>query len=227
MSRTHTTQSGSTPRRGLAAALLMLAVAWPTQALAADTSLESARAELSQDNAQRRLAAVAQLAEAGTMDDVPALVARLHDDDESVRTAATDALWRVWSRSGDAQVDALLAQGNEQMQAWQFDDALTTFTEVTRRRPDFAEGWNKRATVLFLMGRHEASLRDCDEVFARNALHFGAWSGAGRIHAELGQVQAAIDAYRRALAINPNLSGPAASLRILEEQQREVERGKI
>jgi tetratricopeptide (TPR) repeat protein len=221
---------GSLSRRCLAGALLVLALGLAAKALpvrADNMPLDRARAGLSQVDAQQRLAAVEQLAEAGTMDDVPALVARLRDEDASVREAATAALWRVWSRSGDVQIDALLAQGSAQMQAWQFDDALATFTEVVRRRPQFAEGWNKRATLLFLMGRHEASLRDCDEVFARNPLHFGAWSGAGQNHVELGQVRPAIDAYRRALAINPNLAGPAASLRILEEHQRVLQRDKI
>ncbi len=221
-----------TPRHGpvsafVAALAVAFGLALNLPASAAGTPLERARAALSQAEAPQRLAAVERLAEDGTMDDVPALVARLRDDDVAVRAAANAALWRVWSRSGDAQIDALLVQGSEQMQAWRFDDALTTFTEVIRRRPQFAEGWNKRATVLFLMGRYEASLRDCEEVFTRNPLHFGAWSGAGQNHVELGQVQPAIDAYRRALAINPNLAGPAASLRMLEEHQRTLQRGKI
>jgi tetratricopeptide (TPR) repeat protein len=97
---------------------------------------------------------------------------------------------------------------------------------VIERRPDFAEGWNKRATVLFLMGEHEASLRDCDEVLKRNPKHFGALSGAGQNEAHLGRLERAIDFFQRALAVNPNLPGPAASIRVLEQHLRARERDK-
>jgi tetratricopeptide (TPR) repeat protein len=206
---------------------LYLGVVALAPAAAADAGLEQSRADPMRGDAAARLVAVERLAQGGTMDDAPRLVARLRDDDPQVREAATAALWQIWSRSGDAQIDALLAQGSAQMQSWQFEDALTTFDEVVRRRPDFAEGWNKRATVLFLMGRHEASLKDCDEVLMRNPLHFGALSGAGQNHVQLGQVEKAIDAFQRALDINPNLQGPAASIRMLEQHLRSRERGRV
>jgi tetratricopeptide (TPR) repeat protein len=188
-------------------------------------SLAEAREALAQPMAAARLAGVERLAEQGSMEDVERLVARLRDEAPLVREAATAALWRIWSRSGDAEVDALLMRGAEQMQGWDFDAALATFTEVIGRRPDFAEGWNKRATVLFLMGEHEASLKDCDEVLKRNPNHFGALSGAGQNHVQLGHVEQAIAAYERALAVNPNLPGPAASVEVLKEHLRQ-RRGK-
>ncbi len=211
----------------VAVALCLNLAALSTGSAAADAEVEQARANLTHRSAAERVAAVERLARDGTMADVPGLVARLRDDDAQVREAAAAALWQVWGRSGDAQVDALLAQGSEQMQSWQFDDALTTFNEVILRRPDFAEGWNKRATVLFLMGRYEASLQDCDEVLKRNPLHFGALSGAGQNHVELGHLEQAIDFYKRALAVNPNMPGPAASVRVLEQFVRERDRRKI
>jgi tetratricopeptide (TPR) repeat protein len=190
------------------------------------SSLEQARTAVEHSEAAQRLAAIDSLAEEGTMDDVERLVARLRDSDERVRAAASAALWRVWSRSGDPAVDALLARGTGQMQSWDFEQALATFSDVISRRPDFAEGWNKRATVLFLMGEYEASLKDCDEVLKRNPQHFGALAGAGQNHVELGHVELAIDYFKRALAVNPNLPGPAASIRILEQHLRARERDK-
>jgi tetratricopeptide (TPR) repeat protein len=194
--------------------------------LAEPALLDEARTALGDSDAARRLAAVERLAEEGTMSDVDRLVARLSDSDAQVRVAAAGALWRVWSRSGDPEVDALLERGTEQMQTWEFEKALATFSEVISRRPDFAEGWNKRATVLFLMGEHEKSLQDCDEVLKRNPQHFGALSGAGQNHVELGHVEQAIDFYKRALAVNPNMPGPAASIRMLEQHLRARERNK-
>src|SRR5438034_366596 len=128
----------------------------------------------------RRRAAVS-LAETGTMADVPALVSALRDADERVRGLAERALWEVWSRSGNEDVDHLLRAGVAEMQHGQLEASIDTFSEVIRRRPDFAEGWNKRATVYYLVGEYRKSAADCDEVLKRNPAHFGALSGYGMI----------------------------------------------
>jgi tetratricopeptide (TPR) repeat protein len=152
----------------------------------------------------RRRGALA-LGETGTMADMPVLVRALRDGDVLVRAFAENAMWQVWSRSGDAETDRLFALGLEQMNTRDQDAAVETFTHVIRRRPDFAEGWNKRATVYFMRGDYERSLRDCDEVIARNPYHFGALSGYGMIYLRLDQPERALGYFERALAVNPNL----------------------
>ena len=184
---------------------------------AAPLTRDQARAALASPDAGKQRAAIERLAEVGTMADVDRLAERLTDADEETRAAATAALWKVWSRSGDAAIDALLAEGTAQMQNFDFADALATFNQVVEKKPDFAEGWNKRATVLFLMGENQASLRDCAEVLKRNPKHFGALAGAGQNHAQLGQLEEAIDDYKRALMVNPYLPGPAASIIVLQK----------
>jgi tetratricopeptide (TPR) repeat protein len=154
-------------------------------------------------DARRRGAQV--LGETGTMSDLPALVQALRDADPLVRALAERGLWEVWSRSGDADVDRLLAIGIEQMAARQGDAAVETFSEVIRRQPEFAEGWNKRATIYYLLGEYTRSLADCDEVMKRNPYHYGALSGYGMIYLQLGQPDRALAYFERALAINPNL----------------------
>ena len=209
---------------GLALCLLSLG----HHAAAADPpTRDEALAALRQAEPAARRAAAQRLGEVGTMADAERLAAALKDGDADVRAQASASLWRIWSRSGDPEIDALLAQGSAQIQAWDFADALTTFNEIVRRRPDFAEGWNKRATVLFLMGEHEASLEDCDEVLRRNPLHFGALSGAGQNHAELGRIEQAIAFYQRALVIHPHLPGPAASILVLQRVLKARERGRV
>jgi len=116
------------------------------------------------------------------------------------------ALWQVWSRSGDVEVDRLLALGVEQMQARDGEAAVETFTRMIARRPEFAEGWNKRATVYYLLGEYTKSLADCDEVLKRNPYHFGALSGYGMIYLQLDQPTRALEYFERALVVNPNLS---------------------
>ena len=208
--------------RPLGLALLAALLAGP--ASAAELSQAEALRALVQPESGARLAGVERLGEIGTMADANRLLERLADVSAPVRDAAQAALWAIWSRSGELEIDRLLAQGVQQMQAQALDEALKTFDLIVRRKPDFAEGWNKRATVYFLLGRHEESLRDCDEVLKRNRHHFGALSGAGQIHLQLGHPRRALGFFRRAMRINPNLSGPAQIIPLLERHLREKER---
>ena len=127
-------------------------------------------------------------------------------------------MWEVWSRSGDADVDRLFAVGVEQMNVRQLNEAVETFSEIIRRRPEFAEGWNKRATVYFVLGEYRKSLADCDEVLARNPYHWGALSGYGMIYVELDQPGRAVEYFQKALAVNPNLTSVEQAIETLKAQ---------
>lgn len=171
--------------------------------------------------AATRAEALAWIANHGRMADQPLLLGRLRDGDELVRGIAEQALWRLWSRSGEASVDKMLAAGVEQMQAARLAEAISTFSEVIRRKPDFAEGWNKRATARYLAGDLERSLADCDQVLKRNPLHFGALSGYGQIYFQLEQYEKALGYWRRALEVNPNMPGVEINIRGVEELLKE------
>jgi tetratricopeptide (TPR) repeat protein len=134
-----------------------------------------------------------------------------------VRVLAEQAVWQVWSRSGDPETDSLLQEGIEQMSRGDGPAAVETFTRVIERRPDFAEGWNKRATVYFLMGENEKSLRDCDEVIKRNPDHFGALAGYGQIYLRLDDPERALEYFRRALRVNPNMEAVRRAIPRLEQ----------
>ncbi len=214
-------------RRSLLPLLIALAVALllpaargepltRTQALGA---IEDAKVDV-------RRNAVERLGEVGTMDDADRLVARLRDDDETVRELATAALWEIWGRSGDPAIDAMYRRGMEQMATSQLPAALATFSDIVQRKPAFAEGWNKRATIYYLLGQFELSLKDCDEVLSRNPNHFGALTGAGQMHVLMGQPRLAIEYFERALKVNPNLEGAAQALVLLKRQQ-EQRRSKL
>jgi len=156
------------------------------------------------DPPARRQAATA-LGDLGTMADAPVLLRALRDDDEGVRAAAETALWEIWSRSGDPQIDALFQIGVEQMTAGDARGAIATFTTVIQKKPDFAEGWNKRATVYYLVGDYEKSLEDCAEVVKRNPQHWGVLAGYGQIYLALDKPELALEYFQRALQVNPNL----------------------
>lgn len=137
-----------------------------------------------------------------------------------MRAYAEQALWLVWSRSGDAAVDRLMERGIEEMHSGRHREAIATFSQVIQRKPGFAEGWNKRATALYLAGEFRRSVADCDEVLKRNPRHFGALSGAGLNHLQLEEHRQALEWFRRALEVNPNLGGVKAHIRELEERLR-------
>ena len=200
---------------------ILAAAVFTAAADAAPLTRAQAIAALNSTEISVRVAGIDRLAEIGSMTDADRLLARLRDNDAQVRELSAVALWQIWGRSGDAAVDRLFTSGVEQMSASALDDALATFSEIVRRKPAFAEGWNKRATLYFMLGQFEKSLHDCDEALKRNPHHFGALSGAGQIHLQLGNLRAALDYFRRAVDANPNLEGPARLIPLLEQRLRD------
>ena len=189
----------------LALAIACLVPAMPAAAEPERPSRTAALAALKKSDAEERRRGARGLAIVGRMEDAPKLIAALRDADERVRTVAEQALWAVWSRSGDARADELFSKGVAEMSEQRFPEAIATFTRVIELKPDFAEGWNKRATAYFLAGEYRRSLKDCDEVMKRNPQHFGVLSGYGQIYLRLDQPEKALEYFRRALAVNPNL----------------------
>jgi tetratricopeptide (TPR) repeat protein len=98
------------------------------------------------------------------------------------------------------------------MGAGRHREAVATFTEVIRRKPDFAEGWNKRATVRYLARDFTGSIEDCRETLARKPHHFGALSGQGLCHLALGHPREAAAVFRRALEVHPHLAAVRRNL---------------
>ena len=174
---------------------------------AAELTRDQALKQLSSKDAAARLAAVKRLHSIGRVGDGSLLAKRLFDEDYDNRAAAEAAMWAVWSRSGDAQIDLVFQIGVAQMNAADGEAAIATFSAIIRKKPDFAEAWNKRATVYFFMKRFRESLADCDEVIKRNPLHFGALSGYGQIYAQMDEFDKALEYFERAIAINPNMTG--------------------
>ncbi len=189
----------------LALALALAAPAGAPAQTAAPLTREQALAGLGRSDVETRRQAAAWMGEVGRMEDAPALLKVLRDPDPVVRALAEHALWQVWSRSGDPEVDALFQEGVAQMSQRDGPAAIATFSRIIEKRPEFAEGWNKRATVYFLMGEYQKSLADCDEVVKRNPSHFGALSGYGQIYLQLNEPERALSYFERALTVNPNL----------------------
>ena len=199
----------------------------PLEQQLVQTALDELRSGLTPS---RRAAAAHTLAACGDPQLAPLLSAALHDVHEEVHGAVEEALWALWLRSGDQQTDALMQRGAASLQAAAvvgadaLRDALAAFEAVTVRQPSFAEGWNKRATCLFLLKDYAASLRDCTRVVKANEQHFGAWSGAAMCALNLGDESAAKAYFARALAINPRLQAAQRYVQALDARMKERRR---
>lgn len=202
------------------APLLVAAILAQVPAFAAEPALSRTQAlqRLSDADAGKRREAAQRLGDVGVMADASALVKELKDPDEEARAYAEQSLWKIWERSGDKNVDALYRKGVRQMATGQGEEAIATFSRIIQMKPAFAEAWNKRATVYFMMEEYEKSLADCDEVMKRNPYHFGALAGYFQIYLEMDDPERALRYGKRAIAINPNMEGLKQSVEALERQ---------
>ena len=115
-------------------------------------------------------------------------------------------IWNIWSTHPTKEkLTKSLANGSDLMSKGELKSAYKIFSGIIESSPDWAEGWNKRATVLYLMGRHQDSLKDIDEVLKRESRHFGALSGQGIVHIELKNYEKAIKSYQAVQKIYPSI----------------------
>lgn len=137
------------------------------------------------------------------MDDLFARLKATGDPGEAHQVEQT--IWFIWSRSASAGASLMLRQGVQYMNEGKHDAAQDNFDAVVELAPDFAEGWNKRATVRYLMGDYDGSIEDIKRTLALEERHFGALSGLGLIYDSLDEKKAALEAFRAALEINPHM----------------------
>jgi tetratricopeptide (TPR) repeat protein len=142
----------------------------------------------------------------------------LKGENAELAATAEALLWGAWCRSGNPETDRLFRAGVDAMQNRRLEEAEELFSRVIQRQPEFAEGWNKRATVRYLRKNFSGSVADCQQTLARNPNHFGASSGQGLCHLSLGQFREAAVCFRRALEIHPHLDAVRMNLAAAEEK---------
>jgi tetratricopeptide (TPR) repeat protein len=134
---------------------------------------------------------------------IDSLLEDLKNPDENVRDRATDELWRIWFyQKGRYGLD-LIERSQTMFKLGDMTQAEALLTELIKDQPDFAEAWNRRAVLYYLLGQYNKSRDDCEQVIKLNPVHFGALHGLGLCHAALGNYTAAIQAFRKALEIQP------------------------
>ena len=126
-------------------------------------------------------------------------------------------IWRLWTTSEDETTNALMQNGMEALRQQNFQQALEIFAEMTTTAPDFAEGWNKRATVHYLLQNYEASLSDIEKTLSLEPRHFGALSGQGLVHLAQKNYYEALRAFEQALEIHPALAGAKINIHLIKQ----------
>jgi tetratricopeptide (TPR) repeat protein len=151
---------------------------------------------------------------------LPALFARLQSAGSDSEARVVEAIiWQIWSISADDEVNAMMQRGLQAMTDGSPKQALTVFDAMVQRSPYFAEGWNKRATVYYVLGDFEASVADIERTLQLEPHHFGALSGLGQIYLALDRDEAALKAFEAALAIDPHLAGVKAAVEGIKKKR--------
>ena len=148
-----------------------------------------------------------------------ALFAKLQSATDPATAKRTEnAIIGLWLESGSDTIDLLMSWGVQAIANKNYPQALDILDRIVTLKPDYVEGWNKRATVYFLTDRYSQSLADIEHVLVLEPRHFGALVGLGSIFRELGDDQRAIAAYNQALELDPHLSDARKVLEELENQ---------
>ncbi|PZV38416.1 tetratricopeptide repeat protein [Mesorhizobium kowhaii] len=127
-------------------------------------------------------------------------------------------IWNEWSQSGSASIDLMMQWSQKALEGQKFDVALDFLDQVVTLQPTYAEGWNRRATVHFMMKNYGKSMSDIDHTLQLEPRHFGALSGLAQIMALTGHKQSALEAWQKVLAIYPMMRSAQDQVATISEE---------
>jgi tetratricopeptide (TPR) repeat protein len=127
-------------------------------------------------------------------------------------------IWAIWIQTPSDTASLLMTRAKTAVDAKKIDVAIKLLDSVIKLRPDYIEAWNRRATLYYLQNDYGRSLADIQQVLIREPRHFGALAGLGMIMQEVGDEKRALDAYRKALAVNPHLEKIPEQVKTLTEK---------
>jgi tetratricopeptide (TPR) repeat protein len=138
--------------------------------------------------------------------------------DEASAKHVEARIWALWMQTPSDTAALLMARSKAAMDAKQMDVALKLLDAVVKLRPEYVEAWNRRATLYYIQNDYTHSLEDIEQVLSREPRHFGALAGLGMIMQDLGDDKRALDAFRKALAVNPHLEKVRELVKTLTEK---------
>jgi tetratricopeptide (TPR) repeat protein len=138
--------------------------------------------------------------------------------DETSAKHVEARIWALWMQTPSDTAALLMMRAKAAMDGQRMEVALKLLDAVVKLRPDYVEAWNRRATLYYLQNDYAHSLQDIEQVLVREPRHFGALAGLGMIMQDLGDEKRALDAFRKALAVNPHLEKVPELVRTLSEK---------
>jgi tetratricopeptide (TPR) repeat protein len=138
--------------------------------------------------------------------------------DEASAKHVEARIWALWLQTPSDTAALLMMRAKAAMDAQQTDVALKLLDAVIKLRPDYVEAWNRRATIYYLQNDYARSIADIEQVLSREPRHFGALAGLGMIMQDIGDEKRALDAFRKALAVNPHLEKVPDLVKSLSEK---------
>lgn len=138
--------------------------------------------------------------------------------DEASAKHVEGRIWALWSQTSSDTTALLMTRAKTALDAKQVDLSIELLSAVIKLRPDYIEGWNRRATLYYLQNDYTRSLQDIEQVLVREPRHFGALAGLGMIMQELGEDKRALEAFRKALEVNPHLEKVPELVKTLTEK---------
>ncbi len=156
-------------------------------------------------------------------DTLDSLFAKLQRSSSEVEAKITEQkIWAAWAQSDSVTADILLNQAATAMAVGDNRASLAILNQMIVTYPTYAEAWNKRATLKFMIGRYDESLGDIEKVLELEPRHFGALSGKGMILQSQKRWNDALAAYKNALAVNPNMTSVKNAIQQIEKTQPEL-----
>jgi len=138
--------------------------------------------------------------------------------DEASAKHVEGRIWAQWAQTPSDTAALLMTRAKTALDAKQIDVSVKLLSAVVKLKPDYIEGWNRRATLYYLQNDYTRALEDIEQVLAREPRHFGALAGLGMIMQEFGDDKRALEAYRKALAVNPHLEKVPELVKSLTEK---------
>ena len=138
--------------------------------------------------------------------------------DKNLSFEVEQQIWKIWStHPNNNRLTSMLATGSNFMNNKEYSKAVEIFTKVIDLDPTWAEAWNKRATVLYIIGEFEKSQNDIDQVLKLEKRHFGALAGQGLVNIELENYEKALESYKEAMRIYPSMNSPKIMIKQIKE----------
>ena len=135
----------------------------------------------------------------------------------SLSSGIAQQIWMLWStHPTDQKLTSILDEGSRLVQDQQLNRAIDVFTEAIKLDPTWAEAWNKRATVFYMVGEFQKSQDDIDKVLELENRHFGALAGQGMVNIQLRNYEKAILSYKKAQEIYPSMQSAEIMIKQIE-----------